>query len=106
MTTAATPDPIAALTTERGRHYGHPADHFATTTALMATWRAHRQRAAAGQSYPPRMQQGIEHAVYMILDKLSRLAQTPDHADSWDDVQGYARCAQAIIAIFDEGATA
>lgn len=32
-----------------------------------------------------------------ICNKLARLAVTPDHLDSWHDIEGYARLIQADI---------
>ncbi len=32
--------------------------------------------------------------IYDIICKLSRLAVTPEHADTWHDIQGYARLAE------------
>ena len=33
----------------------------------------------------------VEHAVGMIIDKLTRLAVDPKRVDSWADIQGYAQ---------------
>ena len=33
----------------------------------------------------------------MILDKVARLTNNPEHLDSWIDIAGYARCAVMIM---------
>lgn len=38
----------------------------------------------------------------MILNKLHRLMQTPTHADSWIDIQGYAQLVREHLATQEE----
>jgi hypothetical protein len=33
----------------------------------------------------------------MVVTKVARLVQTPDHLDSWVDVAGYARCGVMLL---------
>ena len=80
------------LTEDRGKVYGPPQFHFTCTQNMYSNWMARRNLAAGWEV------NGLYHAVYMILDKLSRLAETIDHKDSWDDIQGYAECAKKIIS--------
>ncbi len=87
------PTSTESLTKERGEIYGHPRDHFACTQGLYATW----MKAKFAHSSSKGDFTAINHAVYMILDKLSRLAHTIDHEDSWDDVAGYVACAKKIL---------
>ncbi len=75
---------IAKVTDERGKVYGHPADDFAKV--------AHMAQAIEDCADPR-----IKHALYMILVKVARLAETPDHVDSWIDVAGYARTGVMIL---------
>ena len=46
----------------------------------------------ASYAYHHEEEMRTEHMIYFskILMKLSRLAVTPDHQDSWDDIAGYA----------------
>jgi hypothetical protein len=84
------------LTDQRSKHYGHPIDHFSTTRGLSAVWDARRNEV---QSNDSKTEKALRHSVYMILDKLSRAANDPTHADNWDDIAGYARCAKMILGL-------
>jgi hypothetical protein len=66
------------VTQDRGSIYGHPADDFARVVDMAE---------GIKDCKDPR----IKHVLYMILVKVSRLAATPDHLDSWIDIAGYAR---------------
>lgn len=70
---------------ERGEKYGHPSDDFERVA-----------RAAMALNIFP--ENGPKwHALYMILVKLSRLSETPDHHDSIVDIAGYARTYEMIL---------
>lgn len=72
------------VSTDRGGVYGHPADDFGKVTAMaQGLW-------GRGPETPE------EHALYMILVKLSRLASSPDHRDSMVDVAGYIKTYEMI----------
>lgn len=79
---------------DRGKQYGHvhmQADIFAQ--ALGSAW-----------PHLSKMNPTQRQSVVMIALKLSRvLAGNPNHADSWRDIEGYARLArEAIPAEADE----
>ncbi len=90
------PTSTESLTKERGEIYGHPKDHFWCTQKMYDVWIGTRcgREGPIGILDPA---EPVHHAVYMILDKLSRLAHTIDHEDSWDDVAGYVACAKKIL---------
>jgi hypothetical protein len=39
----------------------------------------------------------IREVLGMIMTKVARLVQTPEHLDSWIDVAGYARTAAMLL---------
>lgn len=39
-------------------------------------------------------------AAMMILMKVARLIETPDHADSWVDIAGYAACGSEVAKTY------
>ncbi len=90
------------LTTDRGQNYGHPSEQFDCAEKMFTSWRS-RRRNANGITFPPQLtrkqERAVRHAVYMICTKLSRAASNPKHADSWDDVAGYARCAKMALGL-------
>ena len=69
---------------ERGKTYGSPAKDFERVAAL---WSAYLGVPITAEQVPG----------CMILLKLSRLAQTPNHYDSILDVAGYAWCYKKVI---------
>lgn len=70
---------------ERGAVYGHPFEDFSKVVGMAnALW-------GRGPKTPE------EHALYMIMVKLSRLERTPDHADSILDIMGYARTYEMCV---------
>lgn len=74
------------LTTERAAHYGHPRENFRRI--------AHMTAVLSECQHPQ-----ARHALYEILVKVSRLIESPDHKDSWDDVQGYARTGKMVMGL-------
>ena len=65
--------------------YGHPEDDFSRITL-----------AANALGVNP-LSGPLHHALYMVLVKISRLVQTPDHHDSIVDGPGYFRTYEKII---------
>lgn len=66
---------------DRNNTYGPPSQDFTRTAQLWTTYLDGRSTLEAH-----------DVAVMMILLKVSRLACTPDHEDSWIDIAGYAAC--------------
>ncbi len=88
-------DKIDAITTERGINYGHPIKHFYCTNRMYETWQDARNKSALMLDEPH--EAAIRHGVYMILDKLARLSENPQHRDNLDDIQGYAKCIGMVL---------
>lgn len=66
--------------TDRGAVYGHPSQDFGRTGKLWADFLGLPEPLAPWQV-----------GLMMVLLKVSRLAQTPDHRDSLVDIAGYAK---------------
>jgi hypothetical protein len=81
-------DALAAVTGERRKAYGDPEQNFATIADL---WGAYLRRRGMHPAHPVLTPGDV--AQMMILVKVARLAQTPDHRDSMLDIAGYAACA-------------
>lgn len=75
---------IATITQRRGEVYGCPRDDFRVASALMSHF----------DDVEP---VEVRHALRMICVKLARIANTPDHIDSYVDIVGYARCAVMVL---------
>lgn len=78
---------IKDLTTERGSDYGKPIDQFNTTQTMWNVWLKRRE---TGKQLPQVLENVLRHIVYLCIDKMVRLAETPTLQDNWDDIQGYA----------------
>lgn len=68
----------ADITSERGRSYGPPAEHFARTIGMI--------NALYGTSFKPE-----DWAKFMLIDKLARDYEKP-RDDNPRDMAGYAAC--------------
>lgn len=80
---------LASVTQVRGEVYGHPYDDFG---------RVARIKEVIAECEDPR----IRHVLDMIAVKMCRLIETPDHADSWVDIAGYARTGCMVVDKQDE----
>lgn len=82
----------------RGRDsdYGKPRPRHRAVVDLYKRWQQIRRDP---------IDPALEHAVYMILDKLTRIAVSPLKEDSWIDIQGYAECALESVELLDKDAT-
>jgi hypothetical protein len=84
---------LKIVTGARRAAYGTPEDNF---TCIANLWMDYLQRRAAtvcgkGSRDLVTITAG-DVAAMMILMKAARLAETPNHADSWRDIAGYAAC--------------
>lgn len=77
----------AGIIEERQKAYGPPAKNFANIAKLWTGWLTSRYGELASIDLD-----GTDVAVMNNLQKIARLAETPDHEDSWIDVAGYAAC--------------
>ena len=70
---------------ERGKNYG---DYKGGCDCRVKLMEALTDRFT--QIHGMEMPQKIPRYLHDIVNKLSRLASTPDHVDSWHDIAGYA----------------
>ena len=74
--------------------YGHPADDF---SAVVEAAQALGINAQGMWVTKGNKEGALHHALYMILVKIQRLVQTPDHRDSIVDIAGYARTYEKVL---------
>lgn len=72
------------VTEDRRDVYGNPQD----TYRRISTMRAVVDECPDAE---------IREILGMIVTKVARLIQTPDHLDSWVDVAGYSRCGVMLL---------
>jgi len=77
------------LLEERGKEYGDPKPAFQFVQGSYERF-LKIPKTDIDHTHP------ANHAIYLILTKLSRLAVTRDHADSWDDIAAYAHLGKEI----------
>lgn len=70
---------------DRQEAYGHPAENFQRSV-----------EAAKALGVDP-LSGPLHHALYMVLVKIARLVETPDHHDSIVDGPGYFRTYEKIL---------
>jgi hypothetical protein len=78
-------DAAALVTGDRAAVYGPPAVNFRRIAALHNTYLDLTADARGDHTT-----EAHDVAVMAILTKVARLIQTPDHADTWLDIAGYA----------------
>lgn len=86
---------MESLVESRHDSYGHPAKNLPCIADMWGIYLARRADAASDGWLELNE---LDVAVLNILQKISRIANTPDHLDSWDDIQGYAECAKKCLA--------
>jgi len=74
----------ATVTLDRRDIYGAPEDTYRRIAAL---------RSVVDECRDPQ----IREILGMVITKVARLVQTPDHLDSWVDIAGYARCGVMLL---------
>ena len=74
----------ARVTLDRRDVYGSPQDTYRRISTL---------RTIVDECPDPQ----VREILAMIVTKVARLVQTPDHLDSWVDVAGYARCGVMLL---------
>ncbi len=74
----------ARVTLDRRDTYGAPEDTYRRISTM---------RSVVDECPDPQ----IREILAMIVTKVARLVQTPDHLDSWVDVAGYARCGVMLL---------
>ena len=77
---------------ERGAVYGDYSDGLVDRATIMAVLKEAHIKAHGHEM--PGIHQGM---LWDIVNKLCRLAVTPDHVDSWHDIIGYATLAEQIV---------
>jgi hypothetical protein len=75
---------LKTVTLDRREVYGNPQDTYRRISAM---------RAIVDEC--PDLQ--VREVLGMIVTKVVRLIQTPDHLDSWIDVAGYSRCGVMLL---------
>lgn len=73
------------ITCKERTGYGTPYQNMKQTSELFNAYLANRPLARLGTTLDAH-----DMAVFMILAKISRLATTPNHEDSWTDIAAYA----------------
>lgn len=80
----------AAVEGARQKDYGHPRENHGCTGALV---QAYLQR-----KYGPAAKfDAVDVCAFNILQKVSRLANTPNHHDSFVDIAGYSENWATIV---------
>jgi hypothetical protein len=73
----------------RNSDYGHPLDNHTTTADLMSAYLSRKHGVAIKMD-------AEDVCLFNVLQKVSRLANTPGHRDSLVDIGGYVGCVEMI----------
>lgn len=80
----------------RGKDYGRPTANHGCTGAMFEAWLT-RFWTAGADELGDRERVAVMTCAFNLCQKLSRLAQTPDHRDSLVDIAGYARNWEMVV---------
>lgn len=70
-------------------NYGKPEDNF---TRIADLWKVYLD----GKLQPDKLD-AKDVACLMVLMKVARLMNNPDHLDSWTDITGYGVCGGVLV---------
>lgn len=76
---------------KRGLNYGKPENNFARIASLWSVYFNQR-----GYIDETDFVSETDVAILMVLMKVGRLMETPNHLDSWMDIAGYAACGAEV----------
>lgn len=76
---------VRVVTQDRRDIYGPPHDTYRRIAAI---------RDVIDECPDPQ----IREILGMVMTKVVRLIQTPDHLDSWVDIAGYSRCGVMMLS--------
>jgi len=93
------PGSVEAITTERGKNYGKPAEHFNTSQAMYDEWFDRAQTSGTFSCMDIEKQRAVCHGVRFIIDKITRAAENPMLKDNWNDIEGYAWCVKNALGM-------
>lgn len=79
---------------DRNRDYGHPIVNHTCTAKMFGAFYARRHGVAVTFD-------AIDVCAFNICQKLSRLANSPDHVDSLIDIAGYAENWASVLHVVD-----
>jgi len=85
----------------REEDYGSAKDNFERANILVNAYLFAR---LIGTSNIAHSLTREEQTIIMMLHKIARLIQSPQHEDSWVDLAGYAACGAEIATADDTGA--
>lgn len=74
---------------KRPKSYGPPEQNFGRIAALWNIYMGDKYGEDLGLV-------AVDVACMMVLMKVARLEETPDHIDSWVDIAGYAACGAEV----------
>jgi len=80
---------LQIVTGARRKSYGKPEDNF---QRIADYWNVYIRQLGLDFTDPEQGLTPTNISALMVLMKIARLVETPDHADSWRDTAGYAAC--------------
>ena len=89
MTRAELLERALAAVNKRPKAYGPPEQNFERIARLWTDHLLNRYRETVVLDL-------VDVACMMILMKVARIEETPDHVDSWTDIAGYAACGAEV----------
>ncbi len=84
---------------KRSPVYGPYGTQVMVRRDIVTTMLAAYKEQHSGELMPPKYQEYL----WDIANKLSRIATSPNHVDSWHDIQGYAKLIEQDLLKTGEG---
>lgn len=86
---------LTAVSGNRQRDYGGPAEAFRISSELSDVYLRNRKAVCEARGVPY-VHNAVDQVLLMVLVKVARLAVTPQHSDSWRDIAGYGGCGAEV----------
>ncbi len=89
-------DATDAVSGERMKSYGAPDENYKRIAGLWNSYLFPKSGTWSGLSERRKEVNEVDAVILMILTKVARLMESPDHEDTWKDIAGYAAVGWAV----------
>ena len=90
-------DATDSVTGGRMEDYGTPSENYQRIAGLWTRYLYPDRNFTLLDSGNRKNVSDVDTVIMMILSKIARLMESPDHYDTWKDIAGYAAVGYAVV---------